>query len=73
MSSLPLEPASKLATKPDIDRVETRIDKLEAEMRAGFADMNKAMRDQYRNYSMLTIGSLTALTAIFSLIVGLIT
>lgn len=56
-----------------VDRLETRVDRLESEMRAGFTEIHAALREQYRNYSILTIGSLTALTAIFSVIVGLIT
>lgn len=73
MSTLPVQPVSQLATRSDVDRLETRVDRLESEMRAEFSAIHKAMRDQYRNYSILTVGSLTALTAIFSLIVGLIT
>lgn len=87
MTHVPTQPVSKLATQSDTDRLETRfdrlenrfdrlqtrVDRLESEMRAGFTEIHAALREQYRNYSILTIGSLTALTAIFSVIVGLIT
>lgn len=73
MTHLPTQPVSKLATQSDADRLEKRVDRLESEVRAGFTEIHAALREQYRNYSILTIGSLTALTAIFSVIVGLIT
>lgn len=69
MASLPTQPAVELATKSDIGRLDARIDELTAEMRAGFNEIHKALRQQM----IATIGALTALTAIFSVIVGLIT
>ena len=47
------------------DRMEDRIDQLAIEVR----EMNGVMRDQLRVYSLGTIGAMTALTAIFSLVV----
>jgi len=47
------------------DRMEDRIDQLAVEVRA----MNGVMRDQLRTYSLGTIGAMTALTAIFTLVV----
>jgi uncharacterized protein YdcH (DUF465 family) len=47
------------------DRMEDRIDQLAVEVR----EMNGVMRDQLRTYSLGTIGAMTALTAIFSLVV----
>ena len=46
-------------------RMEDRIDQLAIEIRG----MNSVMRDQLRNTSLGTIGAMTALTAIFSLVV----
>ena len=69
MTSLPLQPASKLATRSDIAGLEQRIDDLAAEVRK----VHSILREQQRSYTILTIGALTAQTAIFSLIVGLIT
>ena len=69
MTSLPLQPAVELATKSDIARLDARIDDLTAEMRAGFNEMHRSFRQQM----IATIGALTAQTAIFSVIVGLIT
>lgn len=67
MSSLPPYPASELATKSDIARLEGRID----ELAARFDEFHNALREQQRTYTVLTIGVLTAQTAVFSLIVGL--
>ncbi|MEA1902218.1 MAG: hypothetical protein U9N56_01690 [Actinomycetota bacterium] len=67
MTSLPLQPAVELATKADIERLDARIDALATEMRAGFRDIHKALRHQM----IATIGAMTAMTGIFSLIVGL--
>ena len=47
------------------DRMEDRIDQLAIEVR----EVNGVMRDQLRIYSLGTIGAMTALTAIFSLVV----
>jgi hypothetical protein len=72
MTSLPPQPGSELATKDDMsalrgdfhrlegrfERLEDRFDRLEAKM------------DQHiRTYCVMTIGSMTGLTAIFGVIV----
>lgn len=69
MSSLPLQPAAELATKADIARLEERIDSLANELR----EVRGQIATQYRTFLTLTIGSLVALTGIFSIIVGLVT
>lgn len=69
MSSLPLQPAADLATRADI--ADTRIEM--GHLRVEIGEMRAEMRSQYRTFLILTIGSLTALTGIFSVVVGLIT
>lgn len=69
MSSLPLQPAAELATKADIARLEERIDSLANDLR----EVRAQIATQYRTFLSLTIGSLVALTGIFSIIVGLVT
>ena len=59
MTHLPLHQADEVATKADIARLEARFDRLEARL------------DQMqRTYVVTTVGSLTALTAIFTLVVA---
>ncbi len=76
MRHLPQHPSDEVATKADMtglkasvdqrfDRMEDRIDQLAIEVR----EMNSVMRDQMRTDSLGTIGAMTALTAIFSLVV----
>ncbi|HEY7824709.1 MAG TPA: hypothetical protein VIG24_17845 [Acidimicrobiia bacterium] len=69
MSSLPLQPAAELATKDDVARLEERIDSLANELR----EVRAQIATQYRTFLTLTIGSLVALTGVFSIIVGLVT
>jgi hypothetical protein len=42
-------------------------------MHAETGALHDRMHEQFRNYSVLTIGSMTALTGIFAVVVGLIT
>lgn len=58
MTYLPRHQADEVATKGDIARLEARFDRLE-----------QRMDQMQRTYVVTTVGSLTALTAIFSLIV----
>ncbi len=62
MSSLPLQPAAQLATKDDV-----------ASLRAEIHELRTEVIRQYRTFLTLTLGSLVALTGIFSIIVGLVT
>jgi hypothetical protein len=64
-----------VATKADIailadriDRLEDRFDRLEDR----FDRLGEVVREQQRFYVGVTLGTMTALTAIFSLVVGLI-
>jgi hypothetical protein len=61
MSSLPPQPAVELATKADIAELRT-------ELRAESRDIHKALRTQ----TNFVIGAMTALTAIFTAIVAVI-
>lgn len=66
MRYLPEREADQVATKTDIARLEVRFDRLEARLEGRIDQM-------HRTFVMAIIGSMTALTAIFSLVVGLIT
>jgi hypothetical protein len=79
MTSLPMETASRLATKDDIDRLEQRFDRLEDRMaefaagiRAEVREMRQEAHTQFRNYTITMVGAMTALTAIFSVVVGIL-
>ena len=68
MTSLPMQPATEPATKSDIELLRHEF----GELRSEFQEFHKALRDQQRTYTVLTISALTAQTAIFSLIVGIV-
>jgi len=61
MTYLPQHRSDEVATKDDTARIEARFDRLEEIVSA-----------QQRVYVATVVGSMTALTAIFSLVVGLI-
>lgn len=61
MQHLSPEAGDQLATKSDIALLEGRIDELA-----------KSVRDYQRTYLMAMVGAMTAQTAVFSLIVGLV-
>jgi hypothetical protein len=61
MAYLPQHRSEEVATKDDIARLEARFDRLE-----------DIVRDQQKFYVGTVVGSMTALTAIFSVVVGLI-
>ncbi len=69
MTYLPQRPSDEAATKADIARLEARFDRMEAR----FDRMEERMDRMQRFYVATTVGSMTALTAIFSLVVGLLT
>ncbi len=79
MTSLPMESTDQLATKTDIERLEAKFDRLEAKFNA-FAveihgevrEMHKLMHDQFLNCTITMVGAMTALTAIFGVIVGVL-
>jgi len=61
MTYLPQHRSDEVATKDDIARIEARFDRLEG-----------IVREKQRFHPATVVGSMTALTAIFSLVVGLI-
>jgi hypothetical protein len=83
MTSLPMEQADYLATKTDIRGLEDRFDRFEtrfeqkfdafsAEIRGEVREMHKLMHAQFRNYTITMVGAMTALTAIFGVVVGIL-
>jgi hypothetical protein len=72
MTSLPMETADRLATKEDIDRLEERFVEFAAEIRGDIREMRKAQQEQFRSYTITMVGSMTALTAIFGVVVGVL-
>ncbi len=83
MTSLPMEQADHLATKTDIRGLEDRFDRFEnrfeqkfdafsAEIRGEVREMHKLMHAQFRNYTITMVGAMTALTAIFGVVVGIL-
>jgi hypothetical protein len=74
-----MEQADHLATKADVDRLEDKFDRLEvkfdafaAEIHGEVREMHKLMHDQFRNYTITMVGAMTALTAIFGVVVGIL-
>jgi hypothetical protein len=61
MTYLPQNRSDETATKDDIARLEARFDRLE-----------NIVRDQQKFYVGTVVGSMTALTAIFSVVVGML-
>lgn len=61
MTSLPYQPSLQLATKLDINRLEDRLERLEAKL-----------DQQIRTYTVTTVGAMTGLTAIFGVIVTIL-
>jgi hypothetical protein len=74
------------ATKADVDRLEARFDVLEirfdrlenkfdtfaTEIRGEVREMHRLIHDQFRNYTITMVGAMTALTAIFGVVVGIL-
>lgn len=79
MTHLPQHRSDEVVTGDDIARLETRFDRMDDrfdrmedridQLAIEVREMNGVMRDQLRIYSLGTIGAMTALTAIFSLVV----
>ncbi|MCI0679550.1 MAG: hemolysin XhlA family protein [Actinobacteria bacterium] len=68
MTYLPAHQGVDLATRDDIARLETRFDRLEDR----FDRLQDVVTEQHRFYVGVTVGSMTALTAIFSLVVRML-
>ena len=79
MTHLPQHRSDEVATGDDIARLETRFDRMDDrfdrmedridQLAIEVREVNGVMRDQLRIYSLGTIGAMTALTAIFSVVV----
>jgi len=77
MNHLSREPGDDVATKLDLERLgdrferlEDRFDRLEDRIGVRFDRMEDRMDQMQRFYVGTTVGSMTALTAIFSLVVA---
>ncbi|MGH8944918.1 MAG: hypothetical protein ACRDVL_02070 [Acidimicrobiia bacterium] len=68
MTYLPTDHSDEVATKADIGNLEDRFDRLEDR----FDRLEDLVRDQQRFYVATTVGSMTALTGIFSLVVAML-
>ena len=54
------------------DRLEDKFDAFAAEIRGEVREMHARMHDQFRNYTITMVGAMTALTAIFGVVVGIL-
>jgi hypothetical protein len=70
MTHLPRDPNDQVATKADIGRLEDRFDRLENRVNDRFDRLEERLDRMQRFYVGTTVGSMTALTAIFSLVVA---
>lgn len=79
MTYLPPQPSTDLATRSDIadlraeivdlgERIEHRFERLDDRI----DDLHRLMWQQMRNYSVVTVSAMTALTAIFGIIFALV-
>lgn len=72
MTYLPRYHSDEVATKADIARLEERFDGRFASLENRFDRLEDLVRDQQRFYVATTVGSMTALTAVFSLVVTML-
>ena len=86
MMSLQMAQSDQIATKTDVDRLEARFDVLEdrfsrledrfdafaVEIRGEVREMHVLTHQQFRNYTITMVSAMTALTAIFAVVVGII-
>lgn len=70
MTHLPSQLSDEVASKGGIAHLESRFDRLENRIEARFDRMEDRMDQMQRFYVGTTVGSMTALTAIFSLVVA---
>jgi hypothetical protein len=76
IQSLPMEPAAELAMKSDIVRMESQITRIESQMtrmESQIAELARSLRDYQKTTLVALVGAMTALTTIFSIVVGQIT
>ncbi len=72
MTHLPQNQSDQVATKSDIAMIRSEMATFKAEVRADIKDLKDIIRDQQKFYVGTVVGSMTALTAIFSLVVGML-
>ncbi len=70
MIHLPRHEADDVATKADIVRLEARFDRLEGRVDSRFEALDRRLDQMQRTLVVSIVGSMTALTAIYSLVVG---
>lgn len=72
MTHLPQHQSDQVATKSDIAMLRSEMVAFKTEVRADIAELKDIVRDQQKFYVGTVVGSMTALTAIFSLVVGML-
>jgi hypothetical protein len=72
MTYLPHHRADEVATKTDIAAIRADMSAFSSEIRADIKELRDIVREQQKFYVGTVVGSMTALTAIFALVVGLI-
>ncbi len=79
MTHLPQHQSDQVATKSDIAMIRSELADFKAEVRvdiqevrADIKELSGVVRDQQKFYVGTVVGSMTALTAIFSLVVGML-
>ena len=71
MEHLPPSGWSDVARTGDIDRIDTRIDRLEADMRDGFQSIRSSMRVMVGSFVAVSIGIIVMLVQLNQTISGL--
>lgn len=71
MEPLPPSGWSDVARTGDIDRIDTRIDRLEADMREGFQSIRSSMRVMVGSFVAVSIGIIVMLVQLNQTISGL--
>ncbi len=71
MEHLPPSGWSDVARTGDIDRIDTRIDRLEADMREGFQSIRSSMRLMVGSFVAVSIGIIVMLVQLNQTISGL--
>lgn len=71
MEHLPPSGWSDVARTGDIDRIDTRIDRLEADMREGFQSIRSSMRVMVGSFVAVSIGIIVMLVQLNQTISGL--
>lgn len=70
LTHLPIRPGDEVATKAEIADVRADIARLESRFERFEERMDSRLDQMQRAYVVTVVGAMTALTAIFSLVVG---